>query len=134
MLSLESLSPTDREKLAAMVRRFNITWEQQQRQDTATIASLVHVASKPPVVLPAWTSIISWNSFGQLFHQRILRKMLSMVVTESGRPVQHNLHALKLPDGQLAHLLDGASFTGGCSRSTSLTSMSTWACRICFCL
>ena len=58
--------------------------------------------------------------------------MLSVVITESGRPVQHNLHALKLPGGQLAHLLDGASFTGGYSRSTSLTSMSTWACRICF--
>jgi hypothetical protein len=31
---------------------------------------------------------------------------LSMVVTENGRPVQHNLHELKLPGGQLAHLLD----------------------------
>ena len=26
--------------------------------------------------------------------------MLSVVITESGRPAQHNLHALKLPGGQ----------------------------------
>jgi hypothetical protein len=26
--------------------------------------------------------------------------MLSVAITESGRPVQHNLHALKLPGGQ----------------------------------
>jgi hypothetical protein len=32
---------------------------------------------------------------------------LAMVVTENGRPVQHDLHALRLPGGQLAHTLDG---------------------------
>jgi hypothetical protein len=33
--------------------------------------------------------------------------MLSLVVTENGRPVQHVLDNLRLPGGQLAHELDG---------------------------
>ena len=35
-----------------------------------------------------------------LFQQEDSSKMLSVVITESGRPVQHNPHALKLPGGQ----------------------------------
>jgi hypothetical protein len=34
--------------------------------------------------------------------------LISFVVTENGRPVQHVLDNLRLPGGQLAHELDGA--------------------------
>jgi hypothetical protein len=33
--------------------------------------------------------------------------MLSVVMTENGHPVTHDLHGLKLPGGTLAHTLDG---------------------------
>jgi hypothetical protein len=47
MQPLENLAPADLAKLAVMVRRFNLAWEQQQKRDGEIVSALVRVLRNP---------------------------------------------------------------------------------------
>ena len=77
---LEHLSAADRDKLVVALARFERAWQEQTRRDDAILAALVRALRRDGTEVDQFRQL--------LFQQEDSSKMLSVAITESGRPVQ----------------------------------------------
>jgi hypothetical protein len=78
MQPLENLAPADLAKLAVMVHRFNLAWEQQQKRDGEIVSALVRVLRNPGGV-----ARVEVDAFRQLLREFQQEDSDSIVSTEA---------------------------------------------------